>query len=99
MGIYIMILIAFVGFVYGAYNASHSNPPPVSTVPLNLTNGTSIFGPTTILISLDGFRADFLQRGLTPNLNSLIAAGVSPPYMLPSFPSVTFPNHLSLIHI
>ena len=62
-----------------------------------LSNGTSTFAPTTILISLDGFRADFLNRGLTPTLNSFIAEGVSPKYMLPSFPSVTFPNHYTLV--
>ncbi|KAI9829920.1 MAG: hypothetical protein M1826_005342 [Phylliscum demangeonii] len=62
-----------------------------------LSNGTSNFLPTTIVISLDGFRADFLNRGLTPTLNSFIKEGVSPLYMLPSFPSVTFPNHYTLV--
>jgi predicted AlkP superfamily pyrophosphatase or phosphodiesterase len=61
-----------------------------------VSNGTAIFAPTTILISLDGFRADFLNRGLTPRLNAFIKEGVSPLYMLPSFPSVTFPNHYTL---
>jgi predicted AlkP superfamily pyrophosphatase or phosphodiesterase len=58
-----------------------------------VSNGTAMFGPTTIIISLDGFRADFLYRGLTPRLNAMIKEGVSPLYMRPSFPSVTFPNH------
>ncbi|KAG9231577.1 alkaline-phosphatase-like protein [Amylocarpus encephaloides] len=62
-----------------------------------LTNGTALFAPTTILISLDGFRADFLNRGITPRLNSFIAKGISPMYMNPSFPSVTFPNHYTLV--
>lgn len=62
-----------------------------------LSNGTALFAPTTILISLDGFRADFLDRGLTPALNALVAGGVSPQYMNPSFPSVTFPNHFTLV--
>ncbi|KAM0802327.1 alkaline-phosphatase-like protein [Usnea florida] len=62
-----------------------------------LSNGTSTFAPTTILISLDGFRADFLTRGVTPTLNQFIAEGVSPKYMKPSFPSVTFPNHYTLV--
>ncbi|KAJ3518809.1 hypothetical protein NM208_g14373 [Fusarium decemcellulare] len=35
-------------------------------------------------------------RGLTPTLNSFIAEGVSPKWMHPSFPSVTFPNHYTL---
>jgi predicted AlkP superfamily pyrophosphatase or phosphodiesterase len=56
-----------------------------------------MFAPTTILISLDGFRADFLQRGLTPTLNRFIREGVSPLYMTPSFPSVTFPNHYTMV--
>ncbi|KZZ94492.1 Type I phosphodiesterase / nucleotide pyrophosphatase family protein [Ascosphaera apis ARSEF 7405] len=60
-------------------------------------NGTSLFAPTTIFISLDGFRADFLQLGLTPTLSSIIKQGISPPYMMPSFPSVTFPNHFTLM--
>ncbi|CZR63656.1 related to nucleotide diphosphatase [Phialocephala subalpina] len=67
---------------------------PVQTM---LSNGTALFAPTTILISLDGFRADFLNRGITPRLNAFIKEGVSPIYMNPSFPSVTFPNHYTLV--
>lgn len=61
------------------------------------SNGTALFAPTTILISLDGFRADFLKRGITPRLNTLVGEGISPVYMMPSFPSVTFPNHYTLV--
>ena len=50
----------------------------------------------TILISIDGFRPDYLDRGITPNLNRLAGAGVSAP-MYPSFPSKTFPNHYTLV--
>jgi predicted AlkP superfamily pyrophosphatase or phosphodiesterase len=56
-----------------------------------------MFAPTTIFISLDGFRADFLQRGITPTLKRFIQEGVSPLYMTPSFPSVTFPNHYTMV--
>lgn len=31
-------------------------------------NGTHYFGTTTILISLDGLRNDYLKRGVTPHL-------------------------------
>ncbi|KAF7559828.1 hypothetical protein G7046_g4334 [Stylonectria norvegica] len=65
--------------------------------PKNLiSNGTALFAPTTLIISLDGFRADFLQRGLTPTLDKFVAQGVSPKWMNPSFPSVTFPNHYTI---
>lgn len=50
-----------------------------------------------ILISIDGFRADYLQRGLTPNLAALAADGVRAQAMRPAFPSLTFPNHYSLV--
>ena len=52
--------------------------------------------PITILISLDGFRPDYLDRGITPALSQLAADGVRAS-MRPSFPSVTFPNHYTLV--
>lgn len=53
--------------------------------------------PTVILVSIDGFRADYLDRGLTPNIAALAAEGVRAQSMRPSFPSVTFPNHYTLV--
>jgi predicted AlkP superfamily pyrophosphatase or phosphodiesterase len=50
-----------------------------------------------ILISIDGFRADYFQRGLTPNLAALAADGVRAQAMKPSFPSLTFPNHYTIV--
>jgi predicted AlkP superfamily pyrophosphatase or phosphodiesterase len=50
-----------------------------------------------ILVSMDGFRPDYLERGVTPNLNRLAASGVRAVAMRPSFPSVTFPNHYTLV--
>lgn len=52
--------------------------------------------PVVILVSIDGFRADYLARNVTPNLNALAAAGISAA-MRPSFPSITFPNHYTLV--
>jgi predicted AlkP superfamily pyrophosphatase or phosphodiesterase len=52
--------------------------------------------PLTILISLDGFRPDYLDRGNTPTLNALAADGVRGA-MRPSFPSLTYPNHYTLV--
>ncbi|KAG9954801.1 Phosphodiest-domain-containing protein, partial [Aureobasidium melanogenum] len=95
--IHIVIIIAFFGLLLGAYMASRNHKTLARPQLNTLTNGSSIFAPTTILISLDGFRADFLHRNITPSLNSFIRAGVSPEYMSPSFPSVTFPNHFTLV--
>jgi len=53
--------------------------------------------PAVILVSLDGFRADYLSRGVTPHLVALARAGVRAEAMHPSFPSITFPNHYTLV--
>lgn len=54
--------------------------------------------PLTILISIDGFRPDYLDPARTPTLARLAAEGVVVAKgMRPSFPSLTFPNHYSLV--
>ncbi|QHL90650.1 alkaline phosphatase family protein [Sphingomonas changnyeongensis] len=50
----------------------------------------------TILISVDGFRPDYLERGVTPVLSRLARQGATGP-MRPAFPSKTFPNHWTLV--
>ncbi|WP_305804666.1 ectonucleotide pyrophosphatase/phosphodiesterase [Stenotrophomonas sp. YIM B06876] len=50
-----------------------------------------------ILVSIDGFRNEYLERGLTPTLAALAADGVRAQYMRPSYPSITFPNHYTLV--
>lgn len=50
-----------------------------------------------ILISLDGFHPDYLDRGLTPTLQALADNGVRAEWMTPSFPTKTFPNHYTLV--
>lgn len=57
----------------------------------------SIVRNTTILISLDGFRYDYLDRGVTPTLSKIATNGVRAAYLQPVFPSSTFPNHISII--
>ncbi len=52
--------------------------------------------PVTILISIDGFRPDYLNRGITPNLSALAASGIYAD-MRSSFPTKTFPNHWTLV--
>ncbi|KAF1813580.1 Phosphodiest-domain-containing protein [Eremomyces bilateralis CBS 781.70] len=95
IALYLSIIALFLVLLFAAYKATQASKPrsPLAT----LSNGTSLFAPTTIIVSLDGFRADFLQRGLTPTLNAFVREGISPLYMTASFPSVTFPNHFTLV--
>ncbi|KAJ2078023.1 hypothetical protein H4R24_004759 [Coemansia sp. RSA 988] len=62
-----------------------------------VSNGTHMFRPTLILVSLDGFRPDYMDRGITPNLQHIGQQGLRADYMLPSFPSSTFPNHYTIV--
>lgn len=52
--------------------------------------------PVTILISIDGFRPDYLHHGNSPNLDKLADTGLIGS-LRPSFPSKTFPNHYTLV--
>ena len=53
--------------------------------------------PYVILISFDGFRWDYSERSITPNLDSMKMRGVHALSLRPSFPTKTFPNHYSII--
>ncbi|ODO12132.1 hypothetical protein I350_00918 [Cryptococcus amylolentus CBS 6273] len=66
-----------------------------------LSNGTHAYHPTTLLISLDGFRPPYFSShaDLLPNLHALAShpAGLRAESMQPVFPSLTFPNHWALM--
>lgn len=52
---------------------------------------------TVILISLDGFHPDYLERYSAPAINRLAQYGLKAEYLKPVFPTKTFPNHYSLV--
>ena len=53
--------------------------------------------PYVILISIDGFRWDLADKYQAKNLIKLRETGVKADYLKPSFPSLTFPNHYSIV--
>jgi predicted AlkP superfamily pyrophosphatase or phosphodiesterase len=54
--------------------------------------------PYVVLVSLDGFRYDYTERYGAKNLLDMALRGVSAPNgMIPSYPSVTFPNHWTIV--
>jgi len=52
--------------------------------------------PYVVVISFDGFRWDFPQRYNTPHFAAIAEQGVHAKYMMPCFPTKTFPNHYSI---
>ena len=80
----ILMLLMFVAGCAGPRIAEGPQPLPAAR-------------PPVILVSIDGFRPDYLGHGVTPNLDALAAGGVRATAMRPSFPSLTFPNHYTLV--
>jgi predicted AlkP superfamily pyrophosphatase or phosphodiesterase len=52
--------------------------------------------PYVILISLDGFKWDYVDRFQPPHLTEFINDGVKASSLVPVFPSKTFPNHYTI---
>ena len=51
-----------------------------------------------VLVSLDGFRYDYAEKYGAKNLMQLASRGASAPQgMIPAYPSVTFPNHYTIV--
>lgn len=67
----------------------------LSTLLLAVGCSTSQKDKYVVVLSLDGFRPDYLDKAHTPTLDSLGRVGVRST-LRPCFPSVTFPNHYSL---
>lgn len=65
---------------------------PVASTPARAASAR-----TVLLVSLDGFRADYIQRPAAVRLRALAASGVRAERMIPAFPSKTFPNHYTLV--
>ncbi len=66
---------------------------------LQLIFSISLFAqqPYVLLISFDGFRWDYPNRGITPNIEKMRESGVAALSFRPTFPSKTFPNHYAII--
>ncbi len=81
-----------------AGTASAQDPTPVITVPNPENAAAQQAKHYVVLVSLDGFRYDYPRLYGAPHLLKLGAKGASAPDgMLPVYPSLTFPNHLSIV--
>lgn len=76
--------------------AALSDCAPVERRPVSAVAPAGQRQAVTILVSIDGFRPDYLKRGVTPHLSALAAGGVEAA-MRPSFPTKTFPNHWAIV--
>ena len=85
-----LFLISVIAFSAGCATQPTAPVPPAQTA------GATRPAPL-LLISIDAYRADYIDRGLTPTLAALAQTGVHADAMQPAFPSLTFPNHYTLV--
>uniref|UniRef100_A0AAQ4R1J1 Ectonucleotide pyrophosphatase/phosphodiesterase 1 n=1 Tax=Gasterosteus aculeatus aculeatus TaxID=481459 RepID=A0AAQ4R1J1_GASAC len=79
-------------------SAVHESTSAKSSL-LPLPPPNSFSRPPLILVSLDGFRAEYLKdhSGRLPVISRLRKCGTSTPFMRPVYPTKTFPNHYSIV--
>ncbi|XP_070539880.1 bis(5'-adenosyl)-triphosphatase enpp4-like [Ptychodera flava] len=64
----------------------------------SLTTSVSLgLNSRLLLISMDGFHPDYLDRANTPNFDQFIREGVRADYVTPTFKTMTFPCHYSIV--
>lgn len=89
----LILFLLTLNFVVG-----FSQTDTAQVVDLNRKNSTeAISKPYVILISADGFRSDYVEKYQAKNLVKYSESGVVAEAMIPSYPTITFPNHWSLI--
>ena len=76
----------------------HAQNASVTAVPNPPNTAAQQSKHYVVLVSLDGFRYDYPQKFGAPHLLALAKRGASAPAgMLPSYPSLTFPNHYTIV--
>jgi predicted AlkP superfamily pyrophosphatase or phosphodiesterase len=71
---------------------------PVRHEPNALNSRRALKAHYVVMVSLDGFRWDYAAKWGAPHLLAMAQDGASAPAgMLPSFPSLTFPNHYTMV--
>jgi predicted AlkP superfamily pyrophosphatase or phosphodiesterase len=74
------------------------SPSRVIEVPNPPTTAAQQAKHYVVLVSLDGFRYDYPTKYGAKNLLAMAARGANAPEgMIPSYPSLTFPNHYSIV--
>ncbi|UYW01598.1 ectonucleotide pyrophosphatase/phosphodiesterase [Flavobacterium agricola] len=66
-------------------------------IPNRINAEKTLEKPYVILISIDGYRYDYTDKYSAKNIKQMADSGVKAKAMIPSYPTITFPNHWSII--
>ncbi len=90
--------MALLAFLLSATIYAAQSPAPVIEVPNPPNTAAQQAKHYVVLVSLDGFRYDYAVKYGAKNLLQIAAHGASAPQgMIPSYPTVTFSNHYTLV--
>jgi alkaline phosphatase D len=93
-----MVSVLLFAFSLAAAVSTHAQTTPILTANNPPNSPTQQAKHYVVLVSLDGFRYDYAQKYAAKNILALAKQGASAPEgMIPSYPSITFPNHYSLV--
>jgi predicted AlkP superfamily pyrophosphatase or phosphodiesterase len=81
----------------GAPANAYSQDTLQKIIPARVNDPAQMNKPYLILISVDGFRYDYAKKYGASNLLRYAAGGVAAEGIRPGFPSLTFPNHYSIV--
>ncbi|HZK65297.1 MAG TPA: ectonucleotide pyrophosphatase/phosphodiesterase, partial [Puia sp.] len=90
----ISVFLSALFFFTGALQAQDTAQ---QIVPGRFNRPDQLKKPYVILISADGFRYDLADKYHATNLLRLRKEGVEAAYLQSSFPSLTFPNHYTIV--
>lgn len=94
----VVVRVCLLGCFLSGACAFGQDPTPVITAPNPPNTAAQQKKHYVVLISLDGFRYDYPRRYGSPYLLKMGVKGASAPTgMVPAYPSLTFPNHISII--
>lgn len=91
--IHLIALLAF-SFIFQLTAAQDTTQ---QITPGRFNSATAQKKPYVILISIDGLRSDFVEKFNAKSLQAFGQSGVVADYMTSVFPSLTFPNHYSIV--
>jgi predicted AlkP superfamily pyrophosphatase or phosphodiesterase len=86
-----------VGLFLGVYNSFGQPDTSQKIIPGRNNSPAQQQKPYVILISADGFRHDYAEKHGAKMLLALAGQGVKAEAMIPSYPTLTFPNHYSIV--
>jgi predicted AlkP superfamily pyrophosphatase or phosphodiesterase len=86
----VFLILSFANAIFAQDTTQH-------IIPDRSNQKIQVDKPYVILISADGFRSDFFDKYDAQFLKEKKSKGLSAPYMIPSYPSLTFPNHYSIV--